>query len=173
MKFRIHWLAFPLAGIFSATSVYAEKDGICLETLTEGNEGVCTPVGVPPMIDGFSFMSEPLVKDQANKDVLGCCSETDNDSWSQSLIGKMPQFSTERSLEVLQTAKKAWNYGRGEWPQMSLKQRIQKVEEFLDALKEQRDAIINCLMWEIGKNYKDAASEFDRTIEFSKKVSYL
>jgi glyceraldehyde-3-phosphate dehydrogenase (NADP+) len=89
---------------------------------------------------------------------------------TQAIIGKMPQFTTEQSLQVLEAAKKAWNHGRGVWPQMSLHERIEKIEAFLEALKIQRSAIVNLLMWEIGKNYNDAAAEFDRTIDFANKV---
>jgi glyceraldehyde-3-phosphate dehydrogenase (NADP+) len=53
---------------------------------------------------------------------------------------------------------------------MSLKERIHAIETFLNNLQNRRSAIIQILMWEIGKNYNDAASEFDRTIEFCKKV---
>lgn len=178
MKFRIHWVALVAAFATNGVpSVQAQKqkDGTCLEALTDttsGKAGVCTPIGVPPMIDGASFMSEAVVKDQASTDVFGCCSKSDQeeDVLTQSIIGKMPQFTTERSLAVLEEAKKAWNHGQGVWPQMSLQGRIEKIEEFLEALHEQRSAIINLLMWEIGKNYLDATAEFDRTIAFSKKV---
>ncbi len=79
----------------------------------------------------------------------------------------MPQMTTEESLEVLSDAKKGWDNGKGTWPQMTLKQRIQAIQKFVTHLEQtSRDKIIDTLMYEIGKNYKDAASEFDRTISF-------
>lgn len=69
-------------------------------------------------------------------------------------------------MAVLEAAKEAWNGGAGVWPQMSLGERIQAVEDFIVELMSSRDAIIQVLMWEIGKNKLDATAEFDRTIQF-------
>ena len=164
MKLRIQWLA--LAAALGAAHA---QDGTCLESLADPKSDVCTPLGVPPTIDGSSFLAND---DSKSKDILGCCSQGDNSEWKPAMIGTMPQFTTEKSLEVLAAAKKAWNHGNGVWPQMSLQERIEKVEAFLDKLHEQRSAIINLLMWEIGKNYGDATAEFDRTIAFAKKVRF-
>lgn len=94
----------------------------------------------------------PLMK------VTGCCSSTP--------IGSMPQMSTEQSIQVLEDAKSGWNKGKGEWPQMTLSERISAIEKFIVELKKSRDEIIKVLMYEIGKNFSDAESEFDRTIIF-------
>ena len=129
------------------------------------------------MIEGASFLSSSKSDAVANKDVLGCCSDNSNNvdkskeaDYTPAKIGSMPQFTTEQSLEALESAKQAWNRGRGVWPQMSLQERIKTIELFLEKLHEQRTAIINLLMWEIGKNHGDATAEFDRTIAFCKKV---
>lgn len=175
MKLHFHWFILSLAvlGSSSHKSVNAEQEptnNVCVESLTETStiySGSCTPLGVPPMIDGASFLPKTLASSQ---DVVGCCTINGDESLTPSMIGKMPQFTTEQSLQVLEAAKKAWNHGRGVWPQMSLNERIAKVEAFLEALNSQRSAIINLLMWEIGKNSKDAAAEFDRTVEFANKV---
>jgi glyceraldehyde-3-phosphate dehydrogenase (NADP+) len=99
-------------------------------------------------------------------DVMGCCSA----DYTPQLIGKIPQMSTEMVYKVLQDAKDAWKGGSGEWPQMSLAERIQAIEIFLEELTHKREAIVTTLMWEIGKNRKDAEAEFDRTIQFCKQV---
>lgn len=78
----------------------------------------------------------------------------------------MPQMTTQESLGVLSDAKKGWDNGNGTWPQMSLRQRIKAIQSFVSSLEASRDRIIDTLMYEIGKNYKDAAAEFDRTITF-------
>ena len=67
-------------------------------------------------------------------------------------------------------AKKAWDGGMGSWPRMSLQDRIRSIQKFLTELQSQRELIVKTLMWEIGKNQKDAESEFDRTIQFAKEV---
>lgn len=122
-------------------------------------------------------------------DVFGCCSvgggsgsnddddDTNanaNDQTCQALqpvvIGQSPHFSTEQALKVLDAAREAWNGGSGEWPLMSLKSRIEAIENFVRELSKQREAIVTVLMWEIGKNRKDAEAEFDRTVVFIQEV---
>jgi glyceraldehyde-3-phosphate dehydrogenase (NADP+) len=90
--------------------------------------------------------------------VRGCCSAIP--------IGEMPQMSTRQSLQILEQAKTGWANGNGVWTQMTLKQRIIAMQSFIKELQQSRDEIIKVLMYEIGKNYNDAAAEFDRTIQF-------
>jgi glyceraldehyde-3-phosphate dehydrogenase (NADP+) len=85
-------------------------------------------------------------------------------------IGKLPQFSTETTLSILQEAKKAWNGGAGVWPQMSLAQRIQAIETFLQAIEDSTDALATAIMWEIGKSWPEARSEVTRTVQFGRAV---
>ena len=165
-KKSVLWSLFCVAFGLSSTFAEQQTDGMCVES---PGDGTCSPMEIPPMIDGKAWLSGI----QKDKDVFGCCQQSDKDTVDQlkpPIIGSMPQFSTEDTMQVLEKAKKAWNHGAGVWPQMSLKDRIAAIETFLDNLQSQRSAIIQILMWEIGKNYKDAASEFDRTIEFCKKV---
>lgn len=82
------------------------------------------------------------------------------------VIGKMAQMSAEEALKVAEAARQAWDTGRGEWPQMSMQQRIDAIFRLVNALKERRATIVETLMWEICKNTADAAAEFDRTILF-------
>lgn len=106
--------------------------------------------------------------------VFGCCSKTSSSTslqLSQEVIGYMPQFTTEQTSDVLQSSIKAWDSGTGVWPQMSIKQRMNAIENVFQILKkEKREDIVNVLMWEIGKNRKDAESEFDRTIQFVEQL---
>jgi acyl-CoA reductase-like NAD-dependent aldehyde dehydrogenase len=142
-----------------------QKDAMCVETAP----GTCTPMEIPPMVDGSSWMSSV----SKTKDIWGCCQQADgstNNELQSTVIGKMPQFSEEDTMKVLEKAKKAWDHGKGVWPQMSMQQRIEHVEKFLQNLRSQRSAIIQILMFEIGKSYPDAASEFDRTIAFCRQV---
>eukprot|EP00980_Cylindrotheca_fusiformis_P003744 scaffold831_cov109-Cylindrotheca_fusiformis.AAC.6 len=66
--------------------------------------------------------------------VTGCCS-TD-------VIGQIPQMDTSLTYQVLEDAKQAWNGGSGVWPQMSLSERIQAIQRFLNELSKQREAIV-------------------------------
>jgi len=94
--------------------------------------------------------------------IQGCCSEDP--------IGHMPQMTTDESLDVLDAAVKGYSNGAGIWPQMTLRQRIDAIEKFITTLEISRERIIDTLMWEIGKNFKDAESEFDRTIAFIRQT---
>ena len=87
-------------------------------------------------------------------------------SCTKDLIGMMPQFTTEQSFKVLEHAKSGWDNGKGQWSQLSLSERIAAVEKFIVELQKKRTDIVKMLMYEIGKNYNDACSEFDRTIIF-------
>ena len=89
------------------------------------------------------------------------------------VIGQMPQMNEAQALQVLDTANKAWDKGAGIWTtQYTTVQRMEAVYKVLDELQStsKRDEIIQVLQWEIGKNYNDAAAEFDRTIQFAKQV---
>ena len=85
-----------------------------------------------------------------------------------------PHLSIDRALEVLDSSVRAWNGGSGVWPQMSLSDRISSVQSFLAELQHKREEIVQVLMYEIGKNRKDAESEFDRTIQFAEQtIDYI
>lgn len=81
-------------------------------------------------------------------------------------IGQYPMMSGAQAQSVLQTAIKAWNIGRGEWPTMSWQDRIKCMEVFVELMKSRREKVVNILMWEICKTTKDAGKEFDRTVEY-------
>jgi glyceraldehyde-3-phosphate dehydrogenase (NADP+) len=49
---------------------------------------------------------------------------------------------------------------------MRVAERIAHVERFLARMREQREAVVKLLMWEIGKNLKDSEKEFDRTCDY-------
>lgn len=104
-------------------------------------------------------------------EVKGCCDVAEKDnSYSPQAIGQMAQMNPEQTLQILEDAKQAWNGGMGSWPQMSLRERLDAMNRFLVELSAQRELIVQTLMWEIGKNRKDAEAEFDRTVEFCRKV---
>jgi len=81
------------------------------------------------------------------------------------VIGATPLLTSRESLEALHAAVKAYDHGRGAWPTMRVAERIEHVERFLVAMRAQRTAVVNLLMWEIGKTQPDSEKEFDRTID--------
>jgi glyceraldehyde-3-phosphate dehydrogenase (NADP+) len=127
-----------------------------------------SPPFINPIIMQNGKVLEPF-EDMATEEVIGCCA-SDSERLLPQVIGKMPQMTTEQTLQVLDAAKQAWNGGSGTWPQMPLSERVATIDKFLVELEKQREDIVKLLMWEIGKNYKDAASEFDRTIQFAHQV---
>lgn len=81
----------------------------------------------------------------------------------KNIIGSTPLLTEKESLEALEAAVKAYKNGTGEWPTMSVANRINHIVQFLAEMKKQRSAVVKLLMWEIGKNLPDSEKEFDRT----------
>ena len=98
--------------------------------------------------------------------VLSPICEAIHDTVQQKLIGSYPLLGEQQSLEALDAACKAYDYGRGTWPTMSVEERIRHVEAFAYRMKEKRDDVVRLLMWEIGKALPDAEKEFDRTVDY-------
>lgn len=98
--------------------------------------------------------------------VLSPICEAIHDTVQQKLIGSYPLLGEQQSLEALDAACKAYDYGRGTWPTMSVEERIRHVEAFAYRMKEKRDDVVRLLMWEIGKAFPDAEKEFDRTVDY-------
>jgi glyceraldehyde-3-phosphate dehydrogenase (NADP+) len=90
----------------------------------------------------------------------------ENGAYTQKLIGSTPLLTSTEALEALDAAVKAYDLGQGLWPTMSVTDRIEHVEKFLAAMREQRTAVVKLLMWEIGKTLKDSEKEFDRTCDY-------
>ncbi|TDR46029.1 glyceraldehyde-3-phosphate dehydrogenase (NADP+) [Pseudomonas brenneri] len=82
------------------------------------------------------------------------------------IIGSTPLLDADTALLALDAAVRAYDRGQGQWPTMRVVERIQHVEAFLRRMREQRDAVVKLLMWEIGKNLKDSQKEFDRTCDY-------
>lgn len=88
------------------------------------------------------------------------------DEEHQVILGSAPLLDAETALTALDAAVQAYDKGRGAWPNMRVAERIQHVESFLARMREQRQAVVKLLMWEIGKNLKDSEKEFDRTCDY-------
>eukprot|EP01132_Coremiostelium_polycephalum_P021656 gene21656-25709_t len=82
------------------------------------------------------------------------------------VIGTYPLCSEKEAMEALDAAVQAYNNGRGEWPTMSVADRIAHVEKFTHRIIEKKNEVVKLLMWEIGKSYADSVKEFDRTVEY-------
>lgn len=96
-------------------------------------------------------------------EVVSPVSIDNGNSIEKNIIGTTPLLTQKESLEALDAAVLAYNNGTGEWPTMSITQRIAHIEQFLVEMKKQRALVVKLLMWEIGKNLPDSEKEFDRT----------
>ena len=93
------------------------------------------------------------------------CIQTAN-GLERKVIGSYPLCTQNEANEALDAAVVAYNNGRGEWPTMSVAERIACVERFTHEIIEKKDEVVKLLMWEIGKSHGDSVKEFDRTIEY-------
>jgi glyceraldehyde-3-phosphate dehydrogenase (NADP+) len=88
------------------------------------------------------------------------------EDYVQKVIGSTPLLTSKESLEALDAAVKAYDLGHGLWPTMSVTERIEHVERFLQNMRTTRKEVVKLLMWEIGKSQKDSEREFDRTCDY-------
>jgi acyl-CoA reductase-like NAD-dependent aldehyde dehydrogenase len=93
------------------------------------------------------------------------CIKTAN-GLQRKVIGTYPLCDEKEAAAALDAAVKAYDNGRGEWPTMSVADRITCVEKFTHKIIEKKNEVVKLLMWEIGKSYADSIKEFDRTVEY-------
>lgn len=86
--------------------------------------------------------------------------------YQQKIIGSTPLLNAAEAMKALDVAVRAHDLGKGEWPMMSVADRISHVETFLVRMREKRSEVVKLLMWEIGKPLKDSEKEFDRTCDY-------
>ena len=123
---------------------------------------------LPALIDQKTYLSdgELLTWDGPTHEVFSpICIQTPN-GIERIKIGSYPICTEKEAKIALDAACKAYNDGRGEWPTMSVSERIKCVENFITKMLEQKAIVVKLLMWEIGKTYADSEKEFDRTVEY-------
>jgi acyl-CoA reductase-like NAD-dependent aldehyde dehydrogenase len=91
--------------------------------------------------------------------------KTDN-GYKRTVIGIYPVCTETEAMEALEAAVAAYDNGRGQWPTLSVQDRIRCVEQFTQKMIDQKDIVVKLIMWEIGKSYTDSVKEFDRTVEY-------
>jgi glyceraldehyde-3-phosphate dehydrogenase (NADP+) len=173
MKFSALCLSAALAAAALSSNGAAAEEKSCTADFS------CGPPYIPPklMVKGEIATSFPEDGETKMVDVHGCCTETlaeagdDAAKYAAPVIGQLPQMSRAQTLEVLKDAEDAWDGGSGVWPQMPFRERLEAIENLIRDLEtNQREKMVRVLMWEIGKNRKDAESEFDRTMQFGRQV---
>ena len=83
-------------------------------------------------------------------------------------LGSHPIGGIPEAKIALDAAVAAYDNGRGEWPTMTVAQRIACMQDFTKQMMARREQIVALIMWEIGKTLGDSQKEFDRTVEYMK-----
>jgi glyceraldehyde-3-phosphate dehydrogenase (NADP+) len=96
------------------------------------------------------------------------CARKSDGSLEQIELGSYPMGGVPEAEEALAAAVAAYDDGRGQWPTMTVAQRIACMQNFTKQMVARRDQIVNLIMWEIGKNLPDSQKEFDRTVDYIK-----
>ena len=87
-------------------------------------------------------------------------------SYKRTLLGSIPDLGEKEALMALEGALKAYDQGKGTWPTMKVRDRIECMEKFVTQMKTKREEMVKLLMWEIGKSLPDSQKEFDRTVDY-------
>ncbi|MBT8322949.1 MAG: aldehyde dehydrogenase family protein, partial [Eudoraea sp.] len=88
------------------------------------------------------------------------------ETYAPTLLGSIPTMGESEALEALDAALKAYDKGKGAWPTMRVKDRIDCMLKFVRIMETKREEVVKLLMWEIGKSLPDSEKEFDRTVEY-------
>jgi aldehyde dehydrogenase (NAD+) len=96
------------------------------------------------------------------------CVRKADGSLEQVELGSYPVGGIPEAKVALDAAVAAYDNGRGEWPTMTVAQRIACMQDFTRQMVARREQIVQLIMWEIGKTLPDSQKEFDRTVEYMK-----
>lgn len=94
------------------------------------------------------------------------CIRRADGSLEQVELGSYPAGGIAEAEEALAAAVAAYDNGGGEWPTMTVADRIACMQDFTRKMVAGRDEIVKLIMWEIGKSLPDAQKEFDRTVDY-------
>src|SRR5215207_8718839 len=94
------------------------------------------------------------------------CVRTGEGSLEQVELGSFPMGGIPEAEEALAAAVAAYDDGGGEWPTMTVAERIACMQDFTKQMVARREQIVNLITWEIGKNLPDSQKEFDRTVDY-------
>ncbi|KGE14649.1 NADP-dependent glyceraldehyde-3-phosphate dehydrogenase [Sphingobacterium deserti] len=139
-----------------------------LESIFYGEEDIPAEYALQEQIDQREFLSNGEMlpwTGQVSEVFSPICVKT-KDGLKRKRIGSYPVCTEKESSEALEAAVKAYDNGRGEWPTMSVADRIICVERFTQKMIDKKDIVVKLIMWEIGKSFADSVKEFDRTVEY-------
>ncbi|MDT0607727.1 NADP-dependent glyceraldehyde-3-phosphate dehydrogenase [Croceitalea rosinachiae] len=97
-------------------------------------------------------------------EVISTISSTSD--YKHTVLGSTPDMGEPEAMDALEAALGAYDKGKGVWPTMKVKDRVERMENFVKKMETKREEIVKLLMWEIGKSLPDSQKEFDRTVEY-------
>jgi len=107
---------------------------------------------------------ELLAWEGTNTEVYSTISSSE--PYKRTLLGSIPDLGEKEAMKALDGALSAYDEGKGTWPTMKVRDRIECMEKFVTQMKTKREEIVTLLMWEIGKSLPDSQKEFDRTVDY-------
>ncbi len=139
-----------------------------LESKFVSEEEIPAEHALPGLLNQREYLSNGEMKQWAGNvhEVYSPVCIRTQDGLQRKLIGSYPVCTEKEAQESLDAAVLAYHDGRGEWPTMSVAERISCVEQFTGKMIEQKTIMVKLIMWEIGKSYADSIKEFDRTVEY-------
>lgn len=139
-----------------------------LDNIFPEASSIPTPYRLDTFIEQREYLIEGELKSWAGElaPVVSPVFIKETSGYTQKIIGSTPLLNAAEAMKALDAAVKAHDLGKGEWPMMSVADRITHVETFLARMREKRSEVITLLMWEIGKSLKDSEKEFDRTCDY-------
>ncbi|KAJ3093024.1 hypothetical protein HK102_012233 [Quaeritorhiza haematococci] len=146
---------FPLDQHFYAPQ---EKDAV------DASQASATPT--PPRADIQYYLIDGTLIPWTGKTAAVYTPIVPRGSAEKIQIGSYPMLGKEEAIRAAEAAHRAFNHGRGVWPQMTPTERIRHVRLFLDGLRREAGRIAELIMWEICKTAGDAKKEVDRTIQY-------
>ena len=100
-------------------------------------------------VDQREFLSDGKMipwEGQINEVFSPICVKT-KDGLQRKRIGSFPVCTEKESMAALDAAVQAFDNGRGEWPTMSVADRIICVENFTKKMIEKKDIVVKLIMW--------------------------
>lgn len=107
-----------------------------------------------------------ILKCAASSEVCSpiCCRE--ENTVQAYKVGRSPMLDESEARRALKAAEKAYGSGMGDWPQMSVQERIEHVEDFARRISDKGPQLARLEMWEIAKGFNSCQDEFKRTVEY-------
>ncbi len=117
-------------------------------------------------LEADQYLIDGVLKTWKGKTVEVNSTISVTEEYKPTYIGSVPELEEAQAHEALDAALGAYDKGKGLWPTMRVRERIECMESFIQKMETKRDIVVKLIMWEIGKNLADAEKEFDRTVKY-------